>query len=183
MLLKIRDYRKPIYEVNVNSLYDTVDALKKSIAGIVGVEPENQRLVFAGQELNNQRTLQSYGVKEGDTINLVTNQPLVQVPRPNPIGDQEMTVTVKTMIGKDKQYTVKGTDTIQSLKIRVQDKEGFPDDQFFFVCNGCKPQEEKTIDECAIAADDILHMVMRYKGATHDISMEQYEEAVKQGKI
>ncbi|KAA6387644.1 MAG: hypothetical protein EZS28_016831, partial [Streblomastix strix] len=48
MLLKIRDFRKPTYEVNVNSLDETIDALKKSIAGIVGVEPELQRLVFAG---------------------------------------------------------------------------------------------------------------------------------------
>ena len=50
------------------SVFDTLKALNKAKTGI----PRNQqRLIFAGSDLENNRTLSHYGIQDEDTIYLV----------------------------------------------------------------------------------------------------------------
>eukprot|EP00808_Paulinella_micropora_P015084 g20982.t1 len=57
---------------------ETVSTLKDKIYDKEGVPPENQRIIFAGKELENDRTLESYNVRSEANLHLIL--------RPTPPG-------------------------------------------------------------------------------------------------
>ncbi|ORM41323.1 uncharacterized protein BXIN_0796 [Babesia sp. Xinjiang] len=65
-----------------------ISHIKTSIARECDIAAENQRLIFRGQLLNNERTIGSYYVETGDTIHVVGNASANT-------GDQQQTQTQK----------------------------------------------------------------------------------------
>lgn len=49
---------------------DTVSAIKEQIHVQGGPPPEQQRLVYAGKQLEDGKTLQDYNIKDGETVHL-----------------------------------------------------------------------------------------------------------------
>ena len=47
---------------------DTIDTLKQKIKDIELVNPEDQRLIFAGKQLESGNTIDDYGICNGSTI-------------------------------------------------------------------------------------------------------------------
>ena len=117
---------------------DTISNLKKKIENVKGFSADEQRLVFQGKKLEDDRTVSDYNIQNNSTLNVVL--PILGKHYP-------MEVTILTEAGRLATLRVKPIDSILELKRKVQDITRVPPYKQSLSFAGVELENARTISD------------------------------------
>jgi ubiquitin len=135
---------------------ESIEDVKAKIAEKEGIPPEQQRLIFGGQQLQDGKTLDDYDVGDDATLHLVLRL------------RGGMQLFVKTLTGKTVSVEVEEGESIEDVKAKIAEKEGIPPEQQRLIFGGQQLQDGKTLDDYDVGDDATLHLVLRLRGGIID---------------
>jgi ubiquitin C len=155
MQIFVKTLSGPVHSV-VCQPDDTILSVKQQLETKYeeGMPPDQQRLIFAGKQLEDNRTLQEYSVVHNSTLHIVLRL------------RGGMQIFVKTLSGPVHSVVCQPDDTILSVKQQLETKyeEGMPPDQQRLIFAGKQLEDNRTLQEYSVIHNSTVHIVLRLRG-------------------
>ena len=144
----------------MTDLKSSIIRVKQMIQDKEGIPLVQQHLIFAGELLEDSRTLSDYCIVDFNTLQLVRTLIFIK-----PLND-----------GKYILHDVNLTDTIKIVKQKIQDKEGTPPEQQSLTYSGRKLEDRHRL--CDYGIDDQSTIMLAYVKISFQISITIVEDQI-----
>lgn len=124
----------------------SIEDVKNQIKDIEGIFPEQQCLISRGKELKNGSTLNNWDIKKDAMLYLRVLEIKVHVEK-------------RLSPGKKVTLELKPSDTIKTLKDKIQEKEWIKPEQQCVMFNGQQMEHSRTLGYYRVENESTLHLI------------------------
>lgn len=131
---------------------DTIEYVKSRIKGRGGPLPERQRLVFKGNDLEDDKKLEYYNIQEVTILDLILH------------CKGTVTLNIKTFTGKTIKLKVDLYDIVGDVKNKIKKKNSIPPEWQILTLEGKELEDDHIVEYYNTENKDTLELELRTRG-------------------